>query len=212
MRITIQLTKNENLIYFGSSVLPIDLESYVASVVSAEIGDNVPLEAAKAQAVAARTYAINFGVDKGKVISDDPSKHQGFRAKFGERAAKAVVETKGQILTYKDKPINCVYCSSNGGIQLSSAEVWGGNKPYLINQPDEWTRLSGYKKKGHGVGMSQRGCIYAAEHGFKYDEILSFYYPYTQLVTEYKMEIVREDLLEIKNRIEQLQNYIDENF
>lgn len=56
-----------------------DFEEYVATVVASEIG-NAPIEACKAMAIAARTYAVARGVLNGKVISDNASTAQAYRA------------------------------------------------------------------------------------------------------------------------------------
>jgi peptidoglycan hydrolase-like amidase len=78
------------------------------------------------------------------------------------------------------------YCTtyfshSNGGRTYSCEEVWGQKRNYLVARKDEWTKASGVKKNGHGIGLSQAGAKYAGSHGVGYREILSFYYPYTTL-------------------------------
>jgi len=65
---------------------------------------------------------------------------------------QAVEDTKGQVLYYKDKLINCCpYSSSNGGRIRSSQEVWGGERAWLISKTDPYDPGP---KNGHGVGMS----------------------------------------------------------
>jgi hypothetical protein len=62
---------------------------------------------------------------------------------------------------------------------------WGGYRPYLIEQDDPWDAAYLYsKKRGHGVGMSQMGAIYASKQGVSYRDILSFYYPGTYIKKE----------------------------
>lgn len=71
----VKITTNENMKYYGcakNAIVEVDMEDYVAAVVSSEIG-NAPLEARKAQAVAARTFAVTRGVLNGKAISDSAS-------------------------------------------------------------------------------------------------------------------------------------------
>jgi SpoIID/LytB domain protein len=71
----VKITTQENMNYYGcekNTVVEVDLEDYVTCVVAGEIG-NAKLEACKAQAVAARTFAIARGVLDGKVISDSAS-------------------------------------------------------------------------------------------------------------------------------------------
>lgn len=204
MKIKVQITTQENINFYKCSkndVIEVDFEQYIATVVMSEIGTS-NLEAAKAQAVAARTYAIFKGVLDGKVISDSASVAQSYRA---QRYASGLYpicvqgtnETRGEILVYNGKPINAVYCDSNGGRTYSAKEVWGGTKVYLIAQNDTWDTAAGKKKNGHGVGMSQSGCKYAAKNGVGYKEILQFYYPKTTLTNYYQDEIkkVREIIL-----------------
>lgn len=181
MKIWVKITTNENMSYLQCSynhLHEIDLEDYVAIVVASEIG-NAPLEACKAQAIAARTFAISRKVLEGKPISDSAAIAQAFRAKRNnyKNCNEAAQATAGLILTYNGAPISAVYCNSNGGRTYSAEEVWGGYKPYLIARDDPWTRTIGAKKSGHGIGLSQKGAIYAASCGESYKSILDFYYP-----------------------------------
>lgn len=184
----VKITTSENMKYFScakDTIVDVDIEDYVACVVASEIG-NAPLEACKAQAIAARTFAVARGVLKGKVISDSASTAQAYRANriSYSNCVQAAKDTMGLILTYDGKPISTVYCDANGGRTYSSKEVWGGDKPYLITREDKWN--GSQKKNGHGVGMSQKGAISAAKQGISYKEILSFYYPNTTLVRDKK--------------------------
>lgn len=178
----VKITTQENMKYYScekDTIIDIDLEDYVACVVASEVG-NTKLEACKAQAVAARTYAIAHGVLEGKIISDSASKAQAFRAnRINYKACQlAAKETCCQILEFNNKPISAVYSHSNGGRVRSSEEVWGTKNPYLISKPDPWDKET---KNGHGVGMSQVGAINMAKWGKTYKEILEFYYPNTKL-------------------------------
>lgn len=189
MLIKVKLTRSENLDYYGKDEITIDIEEYLKGVVPAEIG-NADLEAGKAQAVAARTFALYRYQGKG-YISDKSSVDQAFRSsRFSSsyaRAHQAVEETKGEILYYNNKIVtNAHYSAMNGGRTYSSEEVWGGKRAYLIAQEDPWDyAISKGKKNGHGVGMSQTGAKYAASIGIKYNKILSFYYPGTEIRKNY---------------------------
>lgn len=179
----VKITTKENMHYYDckkGTIVEVDLEDYVTCVVASEIG-NAELEACKALAVAARTFAVSRGVLTGKVISDDASIAQAYRAgRINYSVAKmAAKQTMGQILTYNGKPISAVYSESNGGRTYSSKEVWGADHPYLIAQSDPWDKKV---KNGHGVGMSQQGAITAASYNKSYKDILNFYYPGTKLI------------------------------
>ena len=179
----VKITTSENIKYFGcakNDIVEVDIEDYITCVVASEIG-NAPLEACKAQAIAARTFAINRGVLSGKVITDTASTAQAYRANRINYAvcARAARETMGQVLQYNGKLISAVYCDSNGGQTKSSKEQWGTDLPYLVSKKDSWTTST---KNGHGVGMSQNGAINAAKQGKTYKEILNFYYPNTKII------------------------------
>ena len=185
MKIKLKLTKEININYYKSSLVEIDIEEYLKGVVSSEIG-NASLEACKAQAVSARTFAF-IKVSKGQQITDNPSKDQDFRvsriSSSYANALQAVEETKGQILYYQNKLINsCPYSNSNGGRIRSSKEVWGGDRAWLQSKIDPYDNGSG---NGHGVGMSQIGAKEMAKQGFNYKQILAFYYPGTTIMFDY---------------------------
>jgi len=133
------------------SVMILPLEEYVASVVVAEMPGNSPSEALKAQAVAARTLAVNYISEgntkehKGAVICTNSAHCQSyvsredFTARYGEngktvfdRAQNAANATKGLILLYNDQPIIAVFHASSGDSTASSKEVWGGELDYLV--------------------------------------------------------------------------------
>ena len=184
LTIRVKMTRPKNAEYYScqkNDIVDVPLEQYVHGVVASEIGDS-PLEACKAQAVAARTNAM-VCIDKGSAISDASSSAQAFRA---ERlngypiAKKAADETAGEVLTYNGAVCSpCSFSSDNGGRTTSSKARWGGERAWLIEQDDPWDKTT--KKTGHGVGMSQAGAIQAAKLGFSYTDILSVYYPNTTL-------------------------------
>ena len=177
MKIRVDITREENANYFDCSIgdtVAVQFQEYVAAVVASEIG-NAPLQACKAQAVAARGLALSRGVFRGLSISDSSSIAQAYRAKrYDEKtfpnAIKGAKETEGQVLTYKDKIAITHYSANNGGRTMSSKERWGGHYDYLIQQDDPWDAAAGKSKYGHGVGMSQLGAQWAANHNYTYNE------------------------------------------
>lgn len=179
MEIKVKLSIKRNIEFYGKSEITIDLEDYLVGCVAAEIG-NAPLEACKAQAVASRTFALNAIKSKG-YITDKSSIDQAFRV---ERlagylnATTGVKETAGEVLYYGGKLAKAYYSASNGGYMISAKTRWGGDYPYLISQKDEYDNGKG---NGHGVGLSQNSTINRAKAGFGYKQILSFYYPGTNI-------------------------------
>jgi len=118
----------------------LDIESYLLGVVSSEMKPSYPLEALKAQAVAARTYALkNLGHNAALGFDlDDTQACQVYGGYFSEdpRTTRAVNETAGMVLTYHGDLIDAVYSSTCAGYTESAAEAWGRNVPYLISVAD----------------------------------------------------------------------------
>ena len=113
----------------------IDIEEYLYGVLKKEISPSWPQEALKAQAVAARTFAIfnmNKYIDAGyNICASTNSQAYGGVNHEDPLTNKAVDETRGVIMVYKGKPINAVYHSDSGGYTEDSENVWGSSLPYL---------------------------------------------------------------------------------
>lgn len=117
-----------------SVVNVVPLEEYLLGVVPAELG--LPqLEAQKAQAVAARTYAIaninaygSKGFDMLPTVWSQVYKGVSIETKMGTQAVR---ETRGIVATYKGKPINAYYTSTCGGRTENSENVFDTAEPYL---------------------------------------------------------------------------------
>jgi stage II sporulation protein D len=116
----------------------LDFESYLKGVVPCEIGgiSERQLEAAKAQAVAARTYArahigqySELGFDLYATVQD-----QVYKGISCERVltSKAVESTAGEVLFYGNQPIEAKYHSTCGGRTADFSDAWSGvSPPYL---------------------------------------------------------------------------------
>ena len=113
----------------------IGIEEYLYGVLKKEISPLWPTEALKAQAVAARTFAIfnmNKYIDKGyNICASTNSQAYGGVNHEDPLTNKAVDETRGVIIAYKGNPINAVYHSNSGGYTEDSENVWGSFLPYL---------------------------------------------------------------------------------
>lgn len=183
MKIKVKLSNDKNIKFYGTNEIEIDLEEYLVGCVAAEIG-NAHIEACKAQAVASRTFALNAFKGKG-YITDKSSVDQAFRTERFTgypNATQAVKETAGEVLYYNGKLAKAYYSASNGGYMISSKTRWGGDLPYSVSGVDSYDNGKG---NGHGVGMSQLGAKNRAKAGFGYRQILSFYYPTTEI---YKLQ------------------------
>jgi stage II sporulation protein D len=112
------------------------LEDYLKGVVPFEVFPEWNLEALKAQTLAARTYTITHKTGE----LDDTIHYQvyGGYNQF-DKTKRAVIETKGEVITFKDKPISAFYSASNGGITESNKNVWGGKpSPYFPIKQDPY--------------------------------------------------------------------------
>lgn len=120
----------------------LDLEEYLYGVVPKEIATGHPLEALKAQAVAARTYTCTQ-LDKYKKWNFDLTYTTSDQAYGGvaaekEDTTKAVDKTRGEIVTYKGEPITTFYFSTSSGYTESSENVWVEKIPYLTAVEDKY--------------------------------------------------------------------------
>jgi SpoIID/LytB domain protein len=125
-------------------VMVVGLDAYVQGIVPGEMPKEWPLEALKAQAVAARTYAI-AKLEQGKewdVVADPYAFAYYGVAREAPATNEAVSETHGQVLTYGGAPITAFYFSSSGGRTLSSQDVFGVALPYLRGGKDPWDAAS----------------------------------------------------------------------
>jgi len=113
----------------------IGIEKYLYGVLKKEISPRWPADVLKAQAIAARTFAIfnmNKYIDKGyNICASTNSQAYGGVNHEDPLTNRAVDETRGVIITYKGKPIDAVYHSDSGGYTENSENVWGSSLPYL---------------------------------------------------------------------------------
>ena len=243
-------------------------EEYVKGVLAGEMPTSFDLEALKAQAVAARSYVLKKmeqnkeqdydGVDTvmNQVYLDDATLKEKWKDKYEEKNNKikqAIVETKGEYMTYNNEVIEAFFFSTSTGKTENSGEVFQTQLPYLKSVDSAWdeevspvfsqdnnlsleefyqklnieynpnlkieitkTTSTGRIKElkinnhefkandiyqklnlrstffdikqkdnqveittkgyGHGVGMSQYGALAMAKKGYKYQDILKYYY------------------------------------
>ena len=138
----------------SGKVLEVPVRDYVIGAVCAEMPANFGIEALKAQAVAAHTYAERRRISaesspdaelNGADFSNDTSKYQGyftlerarkcFGEKFEENYAKiafAVDEVLPYIITYENAPIIAAFHSMSGGFTESAENAWGAPVDYLV--------------------------------------------------------------------------------
>ncbi|MBC8079567.1 MAG: stage II sporulation protein D [Gorillibacterium sp.] len=146
----------------------VPLEEYVLGVLAAEMPTDFELEALKAQALAARTYIVRRykdqdfgGVPNKEAWVTDTVSHQAYlsleqmKRQWGPKVyeaklaklTRAVNETAGRILTYRDEPINAVFFSVGNGYTENAEDYWSVEEPYLKSVSSPWDTLApGYKQ------------------------------------------------------------------
>lgn len=144
----------------GNTVLAvnhIDMQNYLYSVVGSEVSPSWPPAALKAQAVAARSYALTyfFRPAKPHFHIGDTESYQVYKGTVSEdnRVKAAVQATAGEFISYQGGIVESLYAASD---EIVMEAFQGG-------------------------GMSQLGALDFAQQGYNYLQILGYYYPNTSL-------------------------------
>lgn len=125
----------------------LDIESYLYGVVPREVSASWPMEALKAQAVAARTYAIHEllhrrygGYDLKATVESQV--YGGANAET-ERTNQAIDETRDLVMAYDDEIVAAYFHSTCGGRTEDDAEIWSGaDLPYLNDHKCKYCKAS----------------------------------------------------------------------
>lgn len=114
------------------------LEHYLASVVGSEMPASWPAEALRAQAVAARTYALAQLKPEAPFDLRSTVASQVYRGTEAETDStrSAVAATRSLVLSHGGSLIDAVFHSSSGGSTENSGEMWNRQLPYLVSVPD----------------------------------------------------------------------------
>jgi stage II sporulation protein D len=133
----------------------VNLRQYLHSVVGSEVSPSWPMQALKAQSIAARSYALTYYFRPANTLyhmgSDEYFQvYSGIKTEAAT-TRKAVDETAGEFISYRGGIVESLYAASDDIV----AEAF------------------------HGKGMSQLGALSLAEKGYSYNQILSNYYPKT---------------------------------
>lgn len=123
----------------------VNIDQYVCGVLPSEIGSSSPIETIKAQAVAARSYALVSALEGGNHASYGfdvcPSTHcQVYRGLKSESEAcnRAASETAGLCIYYEGKPVMAYYAKNSGGYTQNVEDVWSSRLGYLRAVPDPY--------------------------------------------------------------------------
>ncbi|MCB9644306.1 MAG: SpoIID/LytB domain-containing protein [Myxococcales bacterium] len=195
---TIEIENNTTTTYqVGGTSLPpngkmkLALEEYLRGVLPKEIGSSFPLEAQKAQAIAARSYTVNY-TQGGKRSICITTKCQVWGTTQYTSTTRAVDETRSQVAVYGTSLVGGYFAASCGGSTRSNKDAgWSSTAlPYLQSvdcienkvdscsvickgQPSNSTCWGVY---GHRVGLCQRGAQAMGKCGKTYIQIVKHYY------------------------------------
>jgi len=120
----------------------LNIEDYVKGVIPYEMSPSWPLEALKAQAVCARTYAMSH-LNRHSYFGFDLCNTDDCQVYYGTNRAnittdRAVEETAGAYLTYNGTLCETYYFSSDGGATETGSKVWTYDHGYLIGKLDPY--------------------------------------------------------------------------
>jgi len=121
------------------NILPV--EEYLRGVVPREMPSSWPIEALKAQAVAARTYALRQVISKAglglyDVVATTDSQVYGGVEGESLPSDRAVLETAGEVMRHSGQLISAVFHSTSGGHTENSEDVWSYRHSYLRGVED----------------------------------------------------------------------------
>ncbi len=163
----------------GAEPVAMNLETYTAHVVAAEMPASWPMDALRAQAVASRTYALatrKHDADGYDVCTDSHCCQAYRMADSGpdvpERVARAVAETAG-IIGLQNGALRPTYYSARCGGQ--TLDDWGPSWLKARYCPCSAGDRPG-EVLGHRNGLCQYGARYLAEAGYSWRDILNYYY------------------------------------
>jgi stage II sporulation protein D len=126
------------------------LESYLQGVVAGEVPYSWPAEVLKAQAVAARSYALANLVEGKPFDLYSDVRSQVYLGVAGEKPStnEAVADTAAEVVLYGGKVATTYYFSTSGGKTASALDVFGFDVPYLKSRPDPWDKASPHHRWG----------------------------------------------------------------
>lgn len=132
------------------------LEDYVTRVVASEMPADFEMEALKAQALAARTYIVQYLAHAGEeqqvtdtvehqVYKNDEELQQTWGADYDwkmQKIKEAVAATVGKIITYENEPITPAFFSTSNGYTENAEDYWENALPYLKSVASPWDQDS----------------------------------------------------------------------
>lgn len=153
-------------------ILSLSVEDYLLGVLPYEMSETFPMEALKAQAVCARTYALSHLSSKADWDVVDTTNDQVFKGidPSTVNCARAISDTAGVVCTWKDQLAVCYFAASNGGQTAKISHAWPGaadigcyqvkDDPYDLENPQSLTRRCVIRKDGSNLYSSLRDSLY----------------------------------------------------
>jgi hypothetical protein len=171
---TLSIPETIRVLLPGGAVTRLPLEEYVRGVVAAALPADAPIEALKAQAVAARTFGAitRRHIERGSDVCT--LRHcQVWKQSATPSALRAAEETRGIVATHGGRLIDAYYFEHCDGSTRDATGILVQVPPYLrgVSCPCGFATL-----KGHGIGMCQRGALVKARFGDTFDVILKHYF------------------------------------
>ena len=133
-----------------TSVLVIPVEEYLRNVLPQEVNPSWHSEALKAQAIAARTFALknrNRHTKDGYDLCNTTHCQQYSTHVEDSATDEAIFATKGEVMLYKGEIIEAVFHTDSGGVTADSEEVWGNPLPYLTSVKEPTNQTSPWQKE-----------------------------------------------------------------
>jgi len=140
---------------------PMNLETYLLGIY--EMPGDWPIEALKAQAVAARSYALAYTNNGAGEICTTQACQVYKGGNKGGRWEQAVNATKGKVMMYNGEMVKGWYSSTDGGYTHTSGEVWASNKGWTKNLRDTTGDVNSFDELNERAYDKESKCFYAAQ-------------------------------------------------
>jgi len=137
------------------------LEDYVKRIY--EMPADWNMEALKAQAVAARSFAMAYTNNGSGSICDSQDCQVFQDNEKGGRWNEAVDATRGKVMVAGGQPIKAWFASTFGGYAHTSAEVWGGNTSWTKNFADTSSGVGSFSELNTNAWDKESKCFYTAQ-------------------------------------------------
>ena len=155
-----EIRPNINISVTGYGTMP--LETYLLGIY--EMPDSWPIEALKAQAIAARSYALAFTGNGASSICTTQKCQVYKGGNKGGNWERAVKETAGKTMISAGQPITAWYASTSGGYTFTNSDVWGGSLRSWTKRMQDTAAFSGSFQELSAQAYDQSSpCFYAAQ-------------------------------------------------